>query len=124
MCPTESPTMCPTESPTSAPHTSSRGGRALRLVSCAVPSASVRDVVDLTPSCTSTSLAAAVDALADDPGCDAVLVALGAHDRTVVRSLVGAVERVRRDHPGTAVAVVCPSASQSAAHRPGRRADR
>ncbi|WP_235529162.1 MBL fold metallo-hydrolase RNA specificity domain-containing protein [Phycicoccus sp. Root101] len=44
MCPTESPTESPT---TSAPHTPSRGGRALRLVSCAV-----RDLVpvELHPS--------------------------------------------------------------------------
>ena len=82
----------------------------MRIRHCAEPAASVRDFVDLTQACSTRSLTAAIDALADDPGCDAVLVALGAVDREVAARMVGVVERMTRNHPDTPVAVACPAA--------------
>jgi len=81
----------------------------MRIRHCSSPAATVRDFVDLTRQCSPGSLAAAVEALADDPGCDAVVVALGASSADRARSLVGVVERVCRDHPGTTVVVVSPA---------------
>lgn len=90
----------------------------MRIRHCADPAASVREFVDLTRGCSPDSLTAAVDALADDPGCDAVLVALAADDPDHSTTLIRAVERFRRDHPGTAVTVVRPPGPP----RGGRRA--
>jgi len=81
----------------------------MRIRHCSSPAATVRDYVDLTRQCSPGSLAAAVDALADDPGCDAVVVALGVTSADRVRSLVGVVERVCREHPDTTVVLVSPT---------------
>jgi hypothetical protein len=78
----------------------------MRIKHCSSPTATVRDYVDLTRQCSPGSLAAAVDALADDPGCDAVVVTLGARSADRVRSLLGVVESVCRDHPDTTVFLV------------------
>lgn len=89
----------------------------MRIRHCAAPAASVRDFVDLTRACSAPSLEAAVDALADDPGCDAVLITLGTDDQGLARTLVGAARRVSRGHPGTTVAIVCPAAQHGPGHR-------
>ena len=81
----------------------------MRIRHCALPAASVRDYVDLTRQCSAASLAAAVDALADDPGCDAVVVALGTASPDRVRTIAGAVGLVCRTHPDTPVVLVSPT---------------
>lgn len=81
----------------------------MRIRHCSSPAASVRDYVDLTRHCSARSLAAAVDALADDPGCDAVVIALGTTSVDRARTMARAVARVCRDHPDTTVVLVSPT---------------
>ncbi len=76
----------------------------MRIRHCA-PGARVQDFVDLTTQCTAGALTAAVDTLADDPGCDGVLVALRPCAEGRRRSMIRAVERACRDHPGLPVVV-------------------
>ncbi|WP_406830721.1 hypothetical protein ABEG17_17240 [Pedococcus sp. KACC 23699] len=95
----------------------------MRIRHCAPPAASVRDFVDLTRACSAPSLEAAVGALADDPGCDAVLIALGTDDPARATALVGAARRVGRGHPGTMFAIVCPAVRHDRGHRDHGAAD-
>jgi hypothetical protein len=85
----------------------------MRIRHCSSPAASVREYVDLTRQCSATSLAATVDALADDPGCDVVVVTLGSASAERARTMVGAVERVCREHPDLPVVLVSPSGIDS-----------
>jgi hypothetical protein len=81
----------------------------MRIRHCSSPAASVRDYVDLARHCSARSLAAAVDALADDPGCDAVVITLGRTSVARAQTMTHALARVCRDHPDTTVVMVSPT---------------